>query len=99
MLLSLLASTAREVPLANHPTFVECQDRESSTHLFNELIRLVYVTFYIHEAGCGETDRIVYDQAIAAQKMRLTAAYNQLVAHRKNTDNPEGIAALHQRQR
>ncbi|HGO6124565.1 TPA: lysozyme inhibitor LprI family protein [Burkholderia cepacia] len=40
-----------------------------------------------------------YDQAITAQKKRLTAAYNKLIAHRKAMNDPEGIAALNQLQK
>lgn len=40
-----------------------------------------------------------YDQAISAQKKRLNAAYNKLIAHRKAMNDPEGIAALNQMQR
>lgn len=40
-----------------------------------------------------------YDQAISAQKKRLNAAYNKLIAHRKAMNNPEGIAALNQLQK
>ncbi|HDR9759248.1 TPA: lysozyme inhibitor LprI family protein [Burkholderia cepacia] len=38
-----------------------------------------------------------YDQAITSQKKRLNAAYNKLVAHRK--DDPKAIDALNQMQR
>ncbi|KKJ02887.1 hypothetical protein WJ59_17585 [Burkholderia gladioli] len=40
-----------------------------------------------------------YDQAIAVQKKRLTAAYNKLLAFRKAGNDPEGIAALNQLQK
>lgn len=40
-----------------------------------------------------------YDLAITAQKKRLNAAYNKLVAHRKAMNDPEGIAALNQLQK
>lgn len=40
-----------------------------------------------------------YDQAITAQKKRLTAAYNKLVAYRKNANDLEGVAALNQLQK
>jgi uncharacterized protein YecT (DUF1311 family) len=38
-----------------------------------------------------------YDQAIAAQKKRLTAAYNKLLVFRRG--DPEGVAALNQLQK
>ncbi|WP_186109700.1 lysozyme inhibitor LprI family protein [Burkholderia gladioli] len=40
-----------------------------------------------------------YDQAITAQKKRLNAAYNKLVAYRKNANDLEGVAALNQLQK
>ncbi len=73
MLLPLSASSAREVSLANHLTFAACK-RDGSAHLVNELIRLVYVTFYVQEAGYGETDLIVYSRAEAALERCLGRA-------------------------
>ncbi|WP_186114933.1 hypothetical protein [Burkholderia gladioli] len=40
-----------------------------------------------------------YDQAINAQKKRLTAAYNKLVAYRKNANDSEGVVTLNQLQK
>ncbi|WP_177314497.1 lysozyme inhibitor LprI family protein [Burkholderia ubonensis] len=40
-----------------------------------------------------------YEQAIAMQKKRLSAAYNKLVVRRKAMNDSEGIAALNQLQK
>ncbi|MEQ5837949.1 DUF1311 domain-containing protein [Paraburkholderia acidicola] len=50
-------------------------------------------------AQSQEQQASCYDQAITTQKKRLNAAYNRLLARRKNTNDQEGIAALNQMQR
>lgn len=49
MLPPLPATSACEVCLANHPTFA-ARRSDCGAHLVNELIRLVYVTFYVQSA-------------------------------------------------
>lgn len=46
-----------------------------------------------------EQEARCFDQAIGAQKKRLNAAYNRLVAHRESANDQEGVAALNQMQR
>lgn len=66
MLLPLARSSAAEVSLANHLALVACKGSGGSAYLVNELVRLVYVTYYVQEAGYGETDLLAYSRAEAA---------------------------------
>jgi len=85
MLLPLPESASRELALANHLTFVACKGSAGSAYLVNELIRMVYLTFYIQDAGYGDTDLIVYARAESALERCLTRAERdgawQLDAH------------------
>ncbi|MCI1047037.1 hypothetical protein [Caballeronia zhejiangensis] len=66
MLLPLPESAVREASLARHLTWVPCKKETGSACLVNELVRLVYLTFYVQDAGYGDTDLMVYVQAEAA---------------------------------
>ncbi|WP_052307256.1 hypothetical protein [Burkholderia gladioli] len=74
MLLPLPESAARDLSLAQHLTFVACKGAAASAYLVNELIRLVYLTFYVQNAGYGDTDLLVYASAEASLERCLTRA-------------------------
>lgn len=74
MLLPLPEAAARELALANHLRFVACKGATGSAFLINELIRLVYLTFYVQDAGYGDTDLLVFARAEAALERCLTRA-------------------------
>jgi hypothetical protein len=65
--------------LANHLSFVACRDGAGTAYLFNELIRLVYITFYVQDAGFGDTDLIVYAQAEGALERSMQHAESERV--------------------
>ncbi|MFM0052494.1 hypothetical protein [Caballeronia grimmiae] len=74
MLLPLPSSAAQTVALSNHLTFAACRAGAGSAYLFNELIQLVYVTFFVQDAEYGETDVMVYARAEAALERGLERA-------------------------
>jgi hypothetical protein len=74
MLLPLPPSAAQTVALSNHLTFAACLAGGGSAYLFNELIQLVYGTFFVQDAGYGNTDVIVYARAEAALERGLQLA-------------------------
>ncbi|WP_087039377.1 hypothetical protein [Caballeronia arvi] len=65
---------AREISLANHLGFVACRSGAGSAYLFNELIRLVYLSFYVQDAGFGDTDLMIYARVEAAIERSLKRA-------------------------
>lgn len=79
MLLPLPPIAAQTVALANHLSFAACRDGAGTAYLFNELIRLVYVTFYVQDAGFGDTDLIVYARAEAALERSLQRAERERI--------------------
>ncbi|BCQ28158.1 hypothetical protein NK8_63470 (plasmid) [Caballeronia sp. NK8] len=79
MLLPLPVDAARTMALANHLSFVACRDGAGTAYLLNELIRLVYITFYVQDAGFGDTDVIVYARAEAALERSVQRAESERV--------------------
>jgi hypothetical protein len=74
MLLPMPDCAAREISLANHLGFVACRSGAGSAYLFNELIRLVYLSFYVQDAGFGDTDLMIYARVEAAIERGLERA-------------------------
>ena len=74
MLLPLPSSAAQTVALSNHLTFAACRAGAGSAYLFNELIQLVYVTFFVQDAGYGNTDVVIYARAETALEHSLKRA-------------------------
>ncbi|CAL8481749.1 Fis family transcriptional regulator (plasmid) [Caballeronia sp. S22] len=74
MLLPLPESAVREASLARHLTWVACKQEAGSAYLVNELVRLVYLTYYVQDAGYGDTELTVYARAEAALERCLEKA-------------------------
>lgn len=79
MLLPLPLSAARTVALSNHLTFAACRAGAGSAYLVNGLIELVYVTYFVQDAGYGETEVIIYGRAEAALERCLQRAQTERV--------------------
>jgi hypothetical protein len=99
LLLPLSAAAAQTIALANHMGFVACRDGAGTAYLFNELIRLVYVTFYVQDAGFGDTDPLVYARAEAALERSLQRAENERVWVLDSSDLPLFEAVLRESDR
>jgi hypothetical protein len=65
---------AREISLVNHLSFAACRSGAGSAYLFNELIRLVYLSFYVQDAGFGDTDLMIYARVEVAIERSLERA-------------------------
>ena len=74
MLLPMPANAAREISLVNHLNFAACRSGAGSAYLFNELIRMIYLAYYVQDAGFGDTDLIIYARAEAAMERVLERA-------------------------
>ncbi|WP_235024828.1 hypothetical protein [Caballeronia arvi] len=55
-------------------SFAACRSGAGSAYLFNELIRLVYLSFYVQDAGFGDTDLMIYASVEAAVERSLERA-------------------------
>jgi hypothetical protein len=96
MLLPMQASAARELSLAQHLTWVACKGKAGSAYLINELVRLVYLTYYVQDAGYGNIDVVVYARAEAALERCLQRAEREQVWRLEPDDAPLFEAILRQ---
>ncbi len=58
--------TATEMALAHHLTFAACKSWAGTTRLVSELVRMVYLTFYVQCEGYGDTEIAQFANAEAA---------------------------------
>jgi len=91
-----LEGAVREASLARHLTWAACKKEAGSGYLVNELVRLVYLTFYVQEAGYGDTDLMVYVRAEAALERCLERAERESVWSFEPGDAPLFEAILRQ---
>ncbi len=63
ILVPMPENAAREISLVNHLTCVACRSDAGSAYLFNELIRMIFLAYYVGGAGFGDTDAMVYARA------------------------------------
>ena len=74
MLLPMPENTAREISLVNHLTFAACRSGAGCSYLFNELSQMIYLAYYVQDAGFGDTDLVIYARAEAAMERVLQRA-------------------------
>lgn len=78
MLLPIPRHTANRISLANHLALVVCRKGEGNPHLANELVRAVYMSYYLTRAGVG---------ALSVEKyIRAEGALEKTI----RSGNPEG---------
>jgi hypothetical protein len=99
LLLPLPPSAAQTVALSNHLTFAACRAGAGSAYLFNELIQLVCVTFFVQDAGYGDTDVVIYARAEAALERGLERAEVERRWNLEAADLPLFEAVLQQADR
>ncbi|WP_172172388.1 hypothetical protein [Paraburkholderia elongata] len=66
MLLPMTRQAASDISLANHLALAVCRKGQGNAHLINELNRVVYLTYYLQEAGFGSAPVDLYRRAEAA---------------------------------
>ncbi|WP_431823016.1 hypothetical protein [Burkholderia sp. F1] len=60
MLLQLPAGYIRQLSLANHLALVGCCSEASLRHSLNELIRVVYLSYFLWEAGYAQAQAVLF---------------------------------------
>jgi hypothetical protein len=75
MLLPMPENAAREISLVNHLIFAACRTGAGSSYLFNELIRMIDLAYYVQDVGFGDTDMIIYARAEAMERVLQRAEY------------------------
>ncbi|MBN3754736.1 hypothetical protein G3N95_17440 [Paraburkholderia sp. Tr-20389] len=69
------ATSAREQSLSYHLALATCRSGHGNSYLFNELMRTVYVAWFLQRAGYGDEPVALYKRAEYAVEAALTLAH------------------------
>ena len=99
-LLPMPAQSARELSLAHHLALAACRGDSGNRHQINELVRSVYMAYYLQRMGFGEVPFECYEQAEAAFENALAVAAKsaQWIISEQDTPVIERLLALHDQQ-
>lgn len=75
MLLPMAEASAREQSLSSHLALVACRDGHGNRHLFNELMRTVYVAWFLQRDGYGKEPATSFKTAEYAVEAALELAH------------------------
>jgi hypothetical protein len=73
-LLPMPTQSARELSLAHHLALAACRGDHGDAHQINELVRSVYMAYYLQRMGFGEVPLDCYEHAEAAFENALAVA-------------------------
>jgi hypothetical protein len=97
LLLPMAAQSARELSLARHLALAACRGDSGNRHQINELVRSVYMTYYLQHMGLGEVPFECFEHAEAAFENALAVAAKCAKWMISEQDAPviERLLALH----
>jgi hypothetical protein len=96
----MAAHSAREMSLAHHLALAACRGDRANRHQINELVRSVYMAYYLQRMGFGELPFECYEHAEAAFENALAVATKSAKWIISEQDAPviERLLALHDQQ-
>jgi hypothetical protein len=99
-LLPMSAQSARDMSLAHHLALAACRGDAANRHQINELVRSVYMAYYLQRMGFGEVAFECYERAEAAFESALAVAAKCGKWKISEQDAPviERLLALHDQQ-
>jgi hypothetical protein len=99
-LLPIPARSARELSLAHHLALATCRSDKGNQHQINELVRSVYMAYYLQRVGFGDMPFECFERAEAALENTLAVAERSAkwVVDEEDTLVIERLLALHDRQ-
>jgi hypothetical protein len=100
MLLPMEQASAREQSLFSHLALAACRDGHGNSHLFNELMRTVYVAWFLQQDGYGSEPVGRFKAAELAVEAALELAHvsNEWVLAEDSVPAFEALLALHDAQ-
>jgi hypothetical protein len=100
LLLPMAAQSAREMSLAHHLALAACRGDSANRHQINELVRSVYMAYFLQRMGFGEVPFECYEHAEAAFENALAMATKCAKWIISEQDAPviERLLALHDQQ-
>ena len=100
LLLPMSAQSAREMSLAHHLALAACRGDSANRHQINELVRSVYMAYFLQRMGFGDIPFECYEHAEAAFENALAVAAKSARWMISEQDAPviERLLALHDKQ-
>jgi hypothetical protein len=100
LLLPMSAQSAREMSLAHHLALAACRGDSANRHQINELVRSVYMAYFLQRMGYGDLPFECYEHAEAAFENALAVAAKCGRWMISDQDAPviERLLALHDQQ-
>ena len=100
LLLPMPAQSARELSLAHHLALAACRGDSANRHQINELVRSVYMAYFLQRMGFGDMPFECYEHAEAAFENALAVAAKSARWMISEQDAPviERLLALHDQQ-
>jgi hypothetical protein len=100
LLLPMSAQSAREMSLAHHLALAACRGDSANRHQINELVRSVYMAYFLQRMGYGDLPFECYEHAEAAFENALAAAAKcgRWIISGQDAPVIERLLALHDQQ-
>jgi hypothetical protein len=100
LLLPMAAQSAREMSLAHHLALAACRGDSANRHQINELVRSVYMAYYLQHMGFGELPLECYEHAEAAfeNALAVAAKCGKWIISEQDAPVIERLLALHDQQ-
>ena len=100
MLLPMAEASSREQSLSSHLALVTCRDGHGNRHLFNELMRTVYIAWFLQQNGYGKEPLSTFKTAEYAVEAALKLAHvsDEWVLAEDTVPVFERLLALHDSQ-
>jgi hypothetical protein len=100
LLLPMSAQSARDMSLAHHLALAACRGDGGNRHQINELVRSVYMAYFLQRMGFGDIPFECYERAEAAFENALAVATKSEKWIISEQDAPviERLLALHDQQ-
>ncbi|QIE29715.1 hypothetical protein [Caballeronia sp. SBC2] len=100
LLLPMAAQSARKMSLAHHLALAACRGDSGSRHQINELVRPVYMAYYLQHMGFGELPLECYEHAEAAfeNALAVAAKCGKWIISEQDAPVIERLLALHDQQ-
>ena len=70
---------ARDLSLAHHLALATCRDGKANKHQISELLRAIYMTYYLQCMGFGDAPYECYERAESALKRSITFAIESAI--------------------
>jgi hypothetical protein len=99
-LLPMPAQSARELSLAHHIALAACRGDSASRHQINELVRSVYMAYFLQRMGFGDMPFEYYERAEVSfeNALAVAAKCGKWIISEHDAPVIERLLALHDKQ-